>query len=341
MENPYCGLFEYCEQLGRTLQMCVTNEDEIAYYVPEQYKKYFGDYNHIVRKSIHKVFPARISHRTVWHTNYQLSKHMKNFGSRVKKTLTVHDLNFLHEATSPKRISKCFKILQNNIDLANHIVVISEFVKNDLFRHLRVNVPVTVIYNGCNVQEFPNYNNPVYRPTTPFLFSLGTVLPKKNFHVLPCLLKNNDYELIIAGRKYEEVDYSSVIMEEAKNHGVENRVKILGSVNTRDKYWYLKNCTAFMFPSLAEGFGIPPVEAMRLGKPTFLSTHTSLPEIGGEYAYYFNDFSSDNMQSVFEKGMNHYFENKMSTSIIKHSNKFNWQQSAEAYYHVFKSVYNM
>ncbi len=93
-----------------------------------------------------------------------------------------------------------------------------------------------------------------------------------------------------------------------------------------------------MFPSIAEGFGIPPIEAMHFGKPTFLSTRTSLPEIGGKYAFYFDDFDAENMQSVFEKGMNQYIEKKMSTPVMEHSRKSTWQQSANAFLALYKYV---
>ncbi len=123
---------------------------------------------------------------------------------------------------------------------------------------------------------------------------------KKNFHVLPALLVGNDHELIISG---VETPYKSKIMEEAEKFGVTDRVKITGTISEEDKAWYYKNCTAFVFPSIAEGFGLPVIEAMHFGKPVFLSTHTSLPEIGGDAAFYFPTFEPADMQATFANGM--------------------------------------
>jgi glycosyltransferase involved in cell wall biosynthesis len=338
MRYPYTGLFEYCVQLGKALQANISAEDKITCYVPEQYTGYFEQQDILIQKRIHKLFPPRTNRQDIWHTTYQISRYMKH-NRTIKSVLTIHDLNFLYEKTAIKT-AKYLRKLQKNIDKADYITTISEYAKNDILNHLKTgNKPVSVIYNGCNVLEFPAYDAPVYRPVAPFLFSIGTVVPKKNFHVLPCLLKNNDYELIIAGK--EEAGYVQKIVEEAKKHNVADRVKLTGAIKNEDKYWYLKNCSAFLFPSLAEGFGIPPIEAMHFGKPVFLSTKTSLPEIGGQYAYYFDDFDPGGMCRGFEAGMNHYAQTNPEARIIQHAAQFNWEKSARAYWNVYKSVSNI
>jgi glycosyltransferase involved in cell wall biosynthesis len=335
MRYPYTGLFEYCVQLGKALQNGMSNEDSITYYLPRQYNNYFGEYDYLIQKGIHKLLSPGTGHANIWHTTYQSSQYMV-CNRKIKNILTVHDLNFLYEKTGLKT-GKYLKRLQRNVDRADYITAISEYAKTDILNHLQTgDKPVSVIYNGCRVSEYPDYDTPAYRPATPFLFSIGTVVPKKNFHVLPRLLAHTDYELIIAGKKQD--DYVDKIIEEAKKQNVTDRVKLLGAVNDQDKYWYLKHCEAFLFPSLAEGFGIPPVEAMHFGKPVFLSTLTSLPEIGGQYAYYFDDFDPGNMRKVFEKGMNHYAQTNPASLITGHAGQFNWEKSAKAYLDIYKSI---
>ena len=63
--------------------------------------------------------------------------------------------------------------------------------------------------------------------------------------------------------------YQRKIEEEAKRLGVTERVIFTGAISENDKYWYYQNCTAFVFPSIAEGFGLPVIEAMYFGKPVF------------------------------------------------------------------------
>ncbi|MDR1379860.1 MAG: glycosyltransferase family 4 protein [Tannerella sp.] len=334
MKHPYTGLFEYCVQLGKALQTCTAPDDQIIYYVPERYERYFGNgAGYRIHSAVHRVFPVTVKCADIVHGNPAFIK----TAGKAKRIITIHDLNFLYEKTSPAKINKYLKIFQHNADKADAVITISEYAKNDILNHLTTgNKPVFVIHNGCNVSEYPDYDAPGYRPATPFLFSVGTVLPKKNFHVLPCLLAHTGYELIIAGKGNS--DYADKIIDEAKKYNVADRVKLLGAVNDKDKYWYLKHCEAFLFPSLAEGFGIPPVEAMHFGKPVFLSTKTSLPEIGGKYAYYFDDFAPENMRAVFEAGMNHYAQTNPIPLITGHAGRFNWERSAAAYLNVYKSV---
>ncbi|MDR2650938.1 MAG: glycosyltransferase family 4 protein [Prevotellaceae bacterium] len=337
MKHPYTGLFEYCAQLGKAIHDTTSPENEATYYIPPEYKNYFGNNSqYYIHSPVHKFFPLKIKQIDIWHSSNAQPAFIKG-DRKMKRIITIHDLNFLYEKSSQWKINKYLRAFQNNVNRADAIITISGYAKTDIVNHLRLDEkPVFIIYNGCNVLEFPGYNYPVYRPAVPFLFAIGTVLPKKNFHVLPCLLKNNDYELIIAGKGNDT--YIQKIVEEAKKHNVEHRVKLTGPITNKDKYWYLKNCLAFLFPSLAEGFGIPPIEAMHFGKPVFLSTKTSLPEIGGQYAYYFNNFDPENMRQVFETGMNHYVQTNPKSLIIQHADQFNWEKSANAYWKVYESV---
>lgn len=162
------------------------------------------------------------------------------------------------------------------------------------------------------------------------------MLAKKNFHVLPCLLVGNDYELIISGNLSP---YANSIMEEAKRWNVETRVHITGPAKEEEKHWYLSHCSAFAFPSIAEGFGLPVVEAMYYGKPLFLSSKTSLPEIGGSLATYFNDeFDPAGMQEESSNGMYRYEATNLESKLKERAVQFSWETAAEKYWRIYKSL---
>ena len=91
-------------------------------------------------------------------------------------------------------------------------------------------------------------------------------------------------------------------------------------------------------PSLAEGFGAPVVEAMVFGKPLFLSRLTSLPEIGGDVAFYFDDFREENMQQIFKEGMSNYKKNGLADKIMQRGNDFSWEEKAREYIEVYRSL---
>ena len=143
--------------------------------------------------------------------------------------------------------------------------------------------------------------------------------------------------MVIAGR-LDDPDYVKSLNEEADQNGTGSRLKILGPINESEKAWYLENCLAYMQPSFAEGFGLPVVEAMHFGKPLFLSNLTSLPEIGGDVAFYFNSFSPHHMQDVFKAGMQKFEINGMASLIKERGEQFGWSTSAGKYLKVYQSL---
>ena len=88
--------------------------------------------------------------------------------------------------------------------------------------------------------------------------------------------------------------------------------------------------------SIGEGFGLPVLEAMYFGKPVFLSRSTSLPEVGGDVAYYFGDFEPASMKEAFESGMHHYQCKHPNEKIIERAKSFSWKNAAEGYLNVYR-----
>jgi glycosyltransferase involved in cell wall biosynthesis len=230
------------------------------------------------------------------------------------------------------------KQLQKKVDASSHIVFISEYTAKDVQAHINVKgKPFSIIYNGCNFNETSLSTIPMNAPKEPFIFSIGTIALKKNFHVLPALLANNQMQLVIAGIT-QQPRYVEQIVSEAKKWGVENRLIFTGAISENDKQWYYANCSAFVFPSLSEGFGLPLVEAMHFGKPIFISNATSLPEIAGDAAYIFPDFDPQHMQAVFEAGMKDFTANNRAEKVMARAALFNWDEAADAYFNIYQQL---
>ncbi len=305
--------------------------------MPDKSGKLFGNQaSYISQNSFHKLLFPSVKMFDVWHASNQGSRYMPS-DNNIKKVLTIHDLNFLYEnETRAEKIKRSLKKIQTDINKADKICTISQYVKNDVQKHLNVNdKEIEVIYNGCNITRIENLQLPAQIPGQPFIFTVGSIMQKKNFHVLPALLCNNKLRLLIAG-KVEQEQYQNKIKEAAVKHGVADRVIFTGTISDNDKKWYFQNCEAFVFPSIAEGFGLPVIEAMAFGKPVFLSTATSLPEIGGELAYYFQSFNADDMQQTFKNGMQHYNTYHPAEAIIKRARSFNWDTAAKKYISLYK-----
>ncbi len=337
--NPYNGLYTFsCRLAEHLLKQPLEDDEQFYYYLPKDKFGFFGDQpRYVEHKRSHKFFQTGTRKFDVWHLTTGISQYRPH-NRKTKVVYTIHDVNFLIEdPNSIRRNARTLDLMQHNAHRADHIVGISKYALDFAGEHLDFGKkPRSVIYNGYTLTEFPGFDQPVYKPKAPFLFSISLVQPRKNFHVLPALLAGNDYELIIAGLNH--FDYAKKVMQEAKRWNVEGRVKLIGPIDEKDKYWYNLHCKAFMFPSVAEGFGAPPLEAMHFGKPVFLSKYMSLPEIGGDAAYYFDDFDPDTMRKVFKDGMKDYNEHDRVPQIKAHADLFNWQRNAEEYLDIYRRL---
>ncbi len=335
IKHPNTGLNSFCYHLSLALQNEVAGHEDESFkvFLPPVVKNYFQGR---IDEHIYRFYEKRllwVYGLKVWHQPFQSGKFFPK-GNHAT-LLTIHDLNYLYEKGGKHRARE-EKIVQRNINRSDRIVAISEFTKNDILNNLDTQgKPIDVIYNGCCRYE-GELIPPKDIPEKPFLFNVGTILSKKNIHVLPAILRGNDYLLYIAGNRS---NYERVIELNARKYGVEDRVRIIGPVSEGEKHWYLKHCDAFMFPSIAEGFGLPVIEAMNYGKPCFLSRHTCLPEIGSDKAYYFNyDFDPDMMLQEFEAGMHDFACCNKQQEIIDYSMKFSWEKAAAAYWDIYRKL---
>ncbi|WP_418603323.1 glycosyltransferase family 4 protein [Hwangdonia sp.] len=296
------------------------------------YKKYYS-----LRR--HKAFRIRKKY-DLWHCLNQNIKIEPHYD--MPYLLTVHDVNFIDEVSSDLNHERNIKF-QNKLNRSTAITYISDYAKQSTHQYFKVpNVPEFVIYNGNPIIdiEIPENHKPKLTSKKPYLFSIGEFTERKNFHTLVEMLALlPEYNLILSGNN--NTGYASATLQNTiKKLKLESRVIITGKISELDKQYYMQNCEGFVFPSLREGFGIPPIEAMRFGKPVFLSNNTSLPEIGGEHAFYWNHFESTYMAKVLKDGLNTFNKNKtkFSQNYVKHAKSFNWNNAAKQYIEVYKSI---
>ncbi|MFZ4261502.1 glycosyltransferase family 4 protein [Sphingobacterium sp. HJSM2_6] len=338
--NPFNGHFNYCKSLSQALGRLFS----------KKYSFYFLRMNH---NHVFKVdSPINlISYRwytylyrhlfkfQIWHITYQLTD-LLPLQKDSKIVLTIHDLNFLKEKTAAD-IAKDLAILQYNIDISTKIVAISHYVKTDIERYCDLNgKSVKVIHNGCSIDpEIINQlDQDKYFTKGNYIFSIGVIARKKNFHILPYLLLGNNLHLVISGFIQDET-YHSQILRIAEQLGVSDRVQLTGPVTELDKYRLYRDCSLFAFPSYAEGFGLPVVEAMRFGKKTLLSKHCSLPEIGGDFAYYLESDDAEYLKNFALEELPALLNRPTDEqAITAWSQQFNWDKAASEYEEVYQQT---
>ena len=331
VKNPYCGLGQFSINLGKELIRQNPNQFELSFLLHNKSSYWFKDKVRIETPSfLSYIFRNRFRKYSFWHAIHQDSR----FHSLLKKLpyiLTIHDLNFLEEK-SPEKIKRRLNSLQKKINGAIAITSISEYSKQEIIRNFNIpDIPFEVIYNGVEDLSEKKDERPAVIPNGDFLFTIGVITEKKNFHVLIDFIdKIPNLNLIIAGD--DSGKYANEIKELAKSKNLQSRVFLPGKISEAEKLWYYRNCKAFVFPSLLEGFGLPVIEAMQSGKAVFLSNKCSLPEIAKDKAYYWNNFEPDYMADVYATKMNEYYNDNERTMLIKkHAAGFSMSKSIEAY----------
>ena len=223
-----------------------------------------------------------------------------------KKVVTVSEF-------SKKRISE---ILNKN---PNEIVVIYDGL-SDVFKHFEYN-------EKKNMSAINKYNL-----SKNYLLCLSTVEPRKNMKLLieaySQLIKENkvDVDLVLAGRKGWLVDDLMSGLDEA----VIKRIKFTGFIDEELLPYVYYNAGVFVFPSIYEGFGVPPIEAMSLGIPVISSNAASLPEVLGKAAIYFKNCNcTDLKKKIIEVlSMDENELNERKKCGIKQAYSFDWKSEA-------------
>jgi glycosyltransferase involved in cell wall biosynthesis len=197
------------------------------------------------------------------------------------------------------------------------------------------------VHNGLVFPKLQNFRSETHEflKSKKYLLSVGVLFPKKNQLVLLDFLAKTDLDLVLVASS-SKPDYKNLFLEKMKDLKLEKRVHILESVEENDKFFLLQNCEAYVHPSLAEGFGIPPLEAFYFGKPVFLSRLTSLPEIGGDLAFYFDDFSSETMAATFAEGMEIFNSDRqnLEKKYRARALEFSYPNMAENYLKVYQKL---
>ena len=176
-----------------------------------------------------------------------------------------------------------------------------------------------------------------YQIHYPFLLYAGSIRPQKNiprlieaFSVVRQKLENHggykDLRLIIIG---DDISRYPTVRRAVIQSRVENAVRFLGFVPLDTLRVFHELATAFVFPSLYEGFGLPPLEAMASGTPVIASQVSSLPEVGGGAAMLVNPENAFEIaRGILEVLLNHELREELTTRGRRQAARFSWARTA-------------
>lgn len=263
--------------------------------------------------------------------------------TKAKLVTTIHDLTFLKypKAHTKYSVRVHTRHLNRAKKLADHIITDSHSTKNDLVEFGFNDSKISVIY-PAPASLFTKDSNPKlikktllkYSLQEPFILNVGTQEPRKNLKRLVKAFqsltpKHPQLTLAIAG-KFGWGDTTQPLA----------RVNLLGFVPDEDLKVLYQAAKVFVYPSLYEGFGFPILEAFKSGCPVITSNLSSLPELGGEVAFYVNPKSQNNIAKTIDQVLALPSETRKQVinKGFKQANKFNYQTTAQQTLNVYKDL---
>lgn len=226
----------------------------------------------------------------------------------TKQIITVHDLIPIIIPDSTKRLKYYYRtILPRLLNVSDAIITVSESTKKDIEKYYpTVETPIHVRHQGYNNKifylrkdtEIDKVVNKYNLTKSKYILAVGECRVYKNTNkMIQAFAKLNleDIKLIIVG-KLNKSDKNIAAIPEVFD--VQEKVKFLGYVPDEDLALLYQGAKVFIFPSLYEGFGIPLLEAMACGVPIIASNTSSIPEVCGSAAIYFDPNDVDDMAKV-------------------------------------------
>ena len=268
-----------------------------------------------------------------------------------KYILTVYDMvAFKHPEFASKRFSLYTrKLLKSAVRRADKIIAISEHTKKDIIEILKVpSEDVEVIYPGVDdifkvMDKEWAYSviKRKYNLNKRFILSVGNLEPRKNTKNLLLAYKllldeHLNHQLVIVGPQGWK---AQEIFDFVEKIGISENVIITGYVDSNEMPILYNAADVFVFPSLYEGFGLPPLEAMACGTPVVASNNSSLPEILGDAAIMVNPLNVEDIKErikrvLFDKTL----REKMISLGLERVKDFSWEKTVRQTLEIYKDA---
>lgn len=270
---------------------------------------------------------------------------------KVPLVMTIHDLTpQLFPQYHNAWIREVGKRLPALIRRARHLIAVSENTRRDLIEHMGVAPEQITVVPLAPSPRFHAPHSPsdlrIFQERLgldrPYILFTGTLEPRKN---VPRLLeafarlpdeKTREVDLVIAGGKgwlFEEV------FETVARLNLEKRVRFPGFIADEDLPLLMAGAHLFVYPSLYEGFGLPPLEAMASGVPVIVSDRSSLPEVVGDAGIQVDPTDPDAIAEAMQRLLDSDEEWQRYRSLgLERARAFSWERTARETLEVYRRV---
>ena len=272
----------------------------------------------------------------------------------LKVVVTIHDLAFkiFPDYFTKKDLTKLNKLSDMAIIASDHIIAVSYSTKNDILKfYPQINADkITVVYHGfdpelfqreISQEESEKVLSKLKTQNSKFILYVGAIQPRKNLEVLISAFerikeKNPELKLVFAGApawKYQKT------LDKIAASKFSDDIIVTGNLDFEKISILYQNAKMFVFPSLYEGFGIPVLEAMAAKTPVILARNSSLMEVGGEAALYFETENSADLANCMQKIIE---DDVLREELVRKGNEqaanFSWEKCARETLNILRSA---
>jgi len=248
-------------------------------------------------------------------------------GYKKDVIVTIHDL--IHLIYPPSRFAYFYArtMMEAVCSRSKTIITDSEHTKKDLMDMLGVtDKKIRVVYPAVSNEFFPRPASQKLQSEPPYLLYVGNIKPTKNIKTLinaflEAKRKIKDLRLILVGKNFMK-DYTKSLSDHSD-------IKFIGEIAHNDLIELYCHAKLFVFPSLYEGFGLPPLEAMACGTPVLCSNAASLPEVVGDSAVLFDPKNTAQLAGlIVQLWDDSARRQELSAKGLIQSKKFSWETAA-------------
>jgi glycosyltransferase involved in cell wall biosynthesis len=365
LDDKPSGLGIYTYNVITELTKITSNNDELVIYTssPEIFKK---DKNIKMKRVPQSTQPkygkyAAIK-RFIW-SQYTLLKDLKNERVDIlysptqhgllfynKQIITIHDIlpiYFNYKKSLQRKLQNLYYryLLPIVLKKVGKVITVSESTKKDIIKYYNVKAEkIITVYNGINI-NYLNYKenaiNYILRKykIKNYLLSIGASYPYKNYDTLIKALELiyvKDIKLVIVGGKNDYRNYLKLL---SSNLGLSDKVIFIDYIPQEDLPYLYSAAKCLVYPSLYEGFGLPPLEAMACGCPVITSNTSSLPEVVGDAGIMVNPYNVEEIAKAIDLVLsNENLRKEMRDKGLKQAKKFSWRKTAEEIYKIIKEI---
>jgi len=271
----------------------------------------------------------------------------------IPSIVTIHDLipYLMPETVGRGYLERFLKTMPYIISKAKGILTVSEYSKKDILRFFpsfpAENIFVTPLaanktFKPLDKDFCTEYLSEKYRIDFPFILYIGGFSKRKNVKELIVAFNKisnslpKDYKLVLCGSVKDE---GEKLKEFCKENFIDDKVIFTGFVPDKDLPIFYNGCSLFVYPSLYEGFGLPPLEAMSCKTAVITSNLTSIPEVTKNSAILINPFNKDELQDALYSALSSDDNLKeLGEKGYKNSLSFTWSKTAELTLNAYKTL---